>query len=62
MARASRAFGATWAREARSLILVAPSVVARLDNNVMINPAHPEFGHITHSLHRPVYWDSRLFK
>lgn len=57
----SMAFGETWCAERRSLILLVPSVVARLDNNVVINPAHAEFTVITASLHQPVYWDRRLF-
>ncbi len=58
---ASQTFGATWVRDRRSLILIAPSVVARVDRNVMINPAHPDFGDIETSLAEPVYWDARLF-
>jgi RES domain-containing protein len=57
----SQAYGSAWVREARSVILIVPSVVARVDDNVLINPAHPEFRHITTSLHQPVYWDRRLF-
>jgi RES domain-containing protein len=58
---ASRPFGAQWHRERRSAILIAPSVVARMEQNVLINPAHPEFDQIEHGLHQPVWWDSRLF-
>ena len=47
--------------EKRSVILIAPSVVARLDNNILINPSHPEFGLVEPSLYRPVFWDRRLF-
>lgn len=57
----SRAFGAQWRVECRSLVLIVPSIVARLDNNVLINPAHPEFRHVEASLHQPVFWDRRLF-
>lgn len=57
----SKLFGEAWRRERRSAILIVPSVVARLDNNVLINPVHPEFRSITASLHRPVFWDQRLF-
>jgi len=57
----SRRFGEQWFNEKRSLIFIAPSVVARLDNNVMINPVHGEFGLVEASLHHPVYWDRRLF-
>jgi RES domain-containing protein len=57
----SRTYGEQWFNQRRSLILIAPSVVARLDNNVMINAAYPEFRSVVASLHRPVLWDRRLF-
>jgi RES domain-containing protein len=60
-ATVSRRYGETWYRERRSAILLVPSVVARLDRNVLINPAHPEFPQIETSLHQPVFWDRRLF-
>lgn len=59
---AARTYGARWSAERRSLILLAPSVVARMERLVMINPAHPEFAaRVRWSLHQPVYWDDRLF-
>jgi RES domain-containing protein len=58
---AAQVYGATWWREARSLVLIVPSVVAQIDRNLVINPTHPEFSGISHSLHRPVWWDERLF-
>lgn len=57
----SKAFGERWCLERRSAILIVPSVVARLERNVLINPAHPDFRHIEAGLHQPVYWDRRLF-
>jgi RES domain-containing protein len=60
-ATVSKAFGEQWCVQRRSAILIVPSVVARPDNNVVINPAHPESAAINVSLHRPVYWDRRLF-
>jgi len=57
----SKTYGEAWQRERRSAILIVPSVVARLDDNILVNPAHPEFAGIETSLHQPVYWDSRLF-
>ena len=59
---ASKAFGVRWCRERRSLVLIVPSVVARLDRNIIINPAHPEFAQIATSLHEPLFWDRRLFE
>lgn len=60
-ATVSKAFGERWCRERRSAILLVPSAVARLDRNVLINPAHPDFAMITGGLHEPVFWDRRLF-
>jgi RES domain-containing protein len=59
---AARAFGERWHHERRSAILLVPSIVARMEHNVLINPEHPETGRITHGLHRPVWWDARLFR
>ena len=60
-ATVSKVFGERWCASRRSAILIVPSVVARPDNNVLINPAHPEHAAIETSLHQPVYWDRRLF-
>ena len=57
----SRAYGETWQGAGRSLILFVPSVLARLDQNILINRRHPEALRIRWTLHRPVYWDARLF-
>ena len=57
----SKPFGEAWQQQGRSAILIVPSVVARLDQNILINADHPEFPKITTSLHRPVWWDKRLF-
>jgi RES domain-containing protein len=58
---ASKTYGETWQQAHRSAILIVPSVVARVDRNVLINPDHPEFPQITHGLHYPVWWDLRLY-
>jgi len=49
-------------KEQRSAILIVPSIVARVDNNILINEAHPEFKKIATSLNQPVIWDSRFFQ
>lgn len=54
-------FGEKWHRERRSAILIVPSVVARIEHNILINPEHPEARGIIHGLHKPVWWDDRLF-
>ncbi len=57
----SKAYGAAWQTSLRSLVLIVPSLVARMENNLLINPAHPDRHRITHSLHQPIWWDRRLF-
>lgn len=59
-ATVARAFGMRWLAEARSLVLFAPSVLAPLDMNLLINPRHPEFNRIEVGLETPVHWDARL--
>ena len=59
--KTSRRFGNRWVKQQRSAILLVPSIVARVDRNILINEAHPEFNKITTSLNQPVVWDSRLF-
>ena len=57
----ARAFGSRWFTEGRSAILIVPSVVAPVDKNVLINPNHEHFRHISASRERPIWWDARLF-
>ncbi len=61
----SQRYGDDWQKSRRALLLIAPSVVARLDENIIINPEHSEFQYIQSrgnvSLNQPVVWDSRLF-
>lgn len=59
--RLARAFGDTWIREQRTAVLVVPSVVARREGNVLINPGYPDFAHITASALEALVWDERLF-
>lgn len=58
---AARACGSGWLGEKRSAILVVPSVVAREESNVLINPQHPDAKAIRPGRERPVRWDARLF-
>lgn len=57
----SKPYGEAWLQSGRSAILIVPSVVARMERNVLINPAHADFTRIGHDLHQPVWWDARLF-
>lgn len=58
----ARSFGDDWLASTRSLVLVVPSVVARLEFNAILNPTHPEFRKLVVSAPEPVIWDSRLFR
>jgi RES domain-containing protein len=57
----AKAYGEAWQAAQGSLLLIVPSVVARMEHNILINPEHPEFRQVWHGLHRPVWWDRRLF-
>jgi RES domain-containing protein len=58
----ARAFGDQWLKEARSAVLLVPSVVARLEWNALVNPAHPDAGRLLISPSQEVVWDKRLFE
>ena len=57
----ARAFGTTWCRELRSCVLFVPSVVARMERNIVINARHADSQHIDAGLEAPVHWDQSLF-
>ena len=57
----ARRFGHRWYAEGRSAILIVPSVVVRMERNIVINACHPEFSRVTPGAETPVWWDERLF-
>jgi RES domain-containing protein len=57
----AKAYGDGWQLSMRSLLLIVPSVVARMERNFLLNPIHSEFPQVTHGLNRPVWWDQRLY-
>ncbi len=57
----ARRFGRAWYAECRSAVLLVPSVVARMEQNIVINTAHDDFHRITVGLERRIWWDARLF-
>ncbi len=59
--RATRAHGDRWLEERRSLALLVPSAVTRLDRNLVINPEHPAFAALRPDPPAEVIWDPRLF-
>ena len=58
---AARKFGRNWFVEKRSAILIVPSVVARMENNIVFNTQHDDFKSIKTGLETPIWWDERLF-
>ena len=59
---ASRAFGDRWYDERRTPVLIVPSLVTRVERNVLINQEHPEFPLIRATQAVAVRWDARLWK
>ena len=59
---ATQAFGDRWYDERRTPVLVAPSVVTRVERNVLINQEHPEFPLVRASQAVPVRWGARFWK
>ena len=58
---AAREAGHGWYARGESAILLVPSVVARMDRNVVINADHPDFPRLRPGPETPVWWDERLF-
>jgi RES domain-containing protein len=58
---ATRALGNRWYDSLQSAVLFVPSVVTRVDRNLLLNPKHPDFSKIMPGSPRPVVWDKRLF-
>ncbi len=59
-AEAARRFGRDWYAGNRSAILLVPSVVARMEQNVVVNSRHPDFANLMVGPEKPVFWDERL--
>lgn len=55
------AFADRWYDERRTSVLIVPSVVTRVENNVLINQEHPDFRRISAGDPLPVRWDERLW-
>jgi RES domain-containing protein len=57
----ARLFGDQWLKEARSAVLLVPSVVAKLEWNALVNPLHPDSSKLMISRPEKLVWDRRLF-
>lgn len=58
----TRSRGDKWFDGLKSPVLLVPSVVTRVDRNVLIHPRHPDFSKIDPGEPKPVWWDPRLFR
>jgi RES domain-containing protein len=54
--------GTDWARSQRSVALVVPSAAVDGEWNVLLNPAHSDFGKIEIGGPMPFHYDERMFK
>jgi RES domain-containing protein len=60
--RASMELGNTWIRDKTSAILLVPSIAVPEEQNILINPAHPQSVQIKAIKIRKWIYDSRLVK
>lgn len=54
--------GSLWLREKRSLVLIVPWAVNPVENNILINPSHPEAALIADIRAQPFHFDPRMWK
>jgi len=54
--------GARWAANAQSLGLAVPSVVVPSEDNILLNPLHPDFANVVLEKQDPFLFDSRLLE
>ena len=54
-------FGEAWVLDGRTALLIVPSIPARLERNILINPLHADAAAITWDIPEPIWWDERLY-
>lgn len=54
------ATGDAWLRSGASLVLIVPSVIVRVESNLLINPQHPDMARVRVRDVRPFSLDARL--
>lgn len=54
-------FGLGWYEERRTALLIVPSIPARIERNILINPQHADARDISFELPEPIWWDERLY-
>ena len=59
----ARALGDEWFTRAATAVLFVPSAIARpYEQNLVINPAHPDFARLEMTAPVAVTWDARLIR
>jgi RES domain-containing protein len=58
--RVSRSLGSDWLARGVSALLCVPSVIVNEENNVLINPAHPDATKLTTTRVRRFFYDQRV--
>ena len=56
-----KAVGEEWCQAGRSALLIVPSILAKVERNILINPRHSDAADVRHDLPQPIWWDERLF-
>lgn len=56
----SRHLGLSWLHAGASLLLVVPSVIVPEEDNVLINPAHPDSARVSATKVRRLVYDHRV--
>ena len=51
----AKRFASIWLRAARSTILIVPSVIEPLENNVLVNTAHSDAARIVPGVEQPIW-------
>ena len=59
---ACRDLGSAWAVSCRSMALRVPSAVVEGDTNLLLNPAHSDFGKVSLTKPVPFHFDPRMFR
>lgn len=58
----AQALGRRWLERGEALAMRVPSAVLPEESNVILNPRHPDFEHVTLTVVRPFSFDQRMFK
>jgi RES domain-containing protein len=57
-----QAIGSKWLRELRSFVLVVPSAVNPEEQNMLLNPLHPDATSLSRVQSKPFHFDPRMWR